>query len=472
MKAVDGLPVDCCICCVENTCMLDFLQNLSIKSKIFGFVVPSTIAFGVLLTLLSLFFINNFEKTTIDNFAHALETQDAAKKDSGGSHKIITEITRQADQTIHTIEVTLSSIVAVVILLAAAGALFVATQIAKPIGKAASGLENISSGHADLTQRLPVASTDETGKVSRYFNIFLEKLQVIMKSLQGDAEMLNGAAESIHSLITTIQEKTSSAKTLSQTVFRSAGYQSRDMGTIAAVIEESTGNFNTISSSVEELNATVSEIAATAARAHSNTTETSSRMEQTLDKISSLGQAADQIGKVTETISEISDQVNLLALNATIEAARAGAAGKGFAVVANEIKELAHQVASAATEIKQRIEEVQHAAQTTITEIREAAEFITHNTEIVATIASAVEEQSATVHEIAGSLAEASERLGDSNVKVSQASVYAADMAKMSNNVTEAVDQVDAAVMSIMSTSVELQAMAGKSADTTRQFTT
>lgn len=452
--------------------MFAFLSSLSIKSKIFWFVVPSTVAFGALLTTLALYFMNDFKAHTLENFSQVIEAGKASA-DSGADHgKLIEEMTVKAEETIHNSAITLISIVVVVIIFAAAGALFVATQIGKPIGNVAAGLANISSGEADLRQRLPVLSRDETGKVSGFFNTFLEKLHGIIKGLQGDADQLNGAARSIHVHIKTIQEKTASAKTESQTVFRSAGYQSRDMAEIAAVIEESTANFHTISSSVEELTATVSEIAGTSAKAHVNTSETTARMEQTLGKISELGQAADQIGKVTETISEISDQVNLLALNATIEAARAGEAGKGFAVVANEIKELARQVAGAATEIRSRIDEVQHATKTTIGEIEDTASIISQNSDIVSSIASAVEEQSATVSEIAQALSQASEVLGDSNSKVSQASVYAADMAKMSDSVTNAVSQVEEAVGSILATSEDLQKMAEKSANTTRQFKT
>ncbi|MDJ0623357.1 MAG: methyl-accepting chemotaxis protein [Desulfocapsaceae bacterium] len=455
--------------------MLTSLKNLSIKLKISGFVIPSTIAFGILMTILSLYFLNDYKTTSQDNFRQVI-LQVQQEQSQGASHqnveKLLGELSVQADEHIGTIRTIFISIVVVVIILATIGAIFISTLIGKPVQRAAEGLENISSGDADLTQRLPVSADDETGKLSRFFNIFLEKLQGIIKNLQSSGEKLSGAAQTIHSLIATIQEKTSSAKETSQTVFRSAGYMSKDMKEISSVIEESTGSVHVISSAVEELSSTVSEIAETSGRAHQNTEDAKSRMDLLEKEVQELGAAGEDISKVTETIAEISEQVNLLALNATIEAARAGEAGKGFAVVANEIKDLAHQTSSAATEIQQRIDQVQRVTKSTINGIVEATATVADNTDIVSTIATAVEEQSATVNEIAQSLANASERLDYSNEKVSKASEYAEDIASMANSVTDTVDQVDKAVEEIRTTSETLNNLADEQAQSSAQFRT
>lgn len=455
--------------------MLQFFKDLSIRVKISGFVIPSTIAFGILMTILTLYFLNDYKNTSLDDFRQVVQEihKDTQSESTGKStEKLLTDISLKADAKIRSIGMLFISIVVAVIILATIGAMIISNLIGKPVQRAATGLENISSGDADLTQRLEVTADDETGRVCRFFNVFVGNLQGIIKNFQEDAGKLHGAAQSIHASIKVIREKASATKSISQTVFRSAGYMSRDMNEISSVMDVSTGNIQAVSTAIEELTSTVTEIAQTSAKAHNNTEKAKKKMEQLEGEVAELGQAGDDISKVTETITAISDQVNLLALNATIEAARAGEAGKGFAVVANEIKELAKQTASAATEIQSRIDHVQKVTKTTIAGIKEAAEIVAQNSGAVATIASAVEEQSATVGEIAQALSSASEKLVYSNEKVSNAVVYADDMAKMADSVTDAAVQVDEALGSIYETSEIIQKLADNSARTSRQFRT
>jgi len=103
----------------------------------------------------------------------------------------------------------------------------------------------------------------------------------------------------------------------------------------------------------------------------------------------------------------IAQQTNLLALNATIEAARAGEAGKGFAVVANEVKELAKQTAKSSGDIGRKIAAIQSDTKGAVEAIGTIAGVIHQINDISGTIATAVEEQSATTNEMKRNVDEA-----------------------------------------------------------------
>ena len=166
------------------------------------------------------------------------------------------------------------------------------------------------------------------------------------------------------------------------------------------------------------------------------------RQSRPLSRVKELGDAAREIGKVTETITAISEQTNLLALNATIEAARAGEAGKGFAVVANEIKELAKQTADATLDISRKIDITRQSTSATAKDITEITAVIDDINEIVAQIASAVEEQSATTQEVTENLSQAFTGIGEVNANISYGATAAGEIARDITYVNSAAAEI------------------------------
>jgi methyl-accepting chemotaxis protein len=175
----------------------------------------------------------------------------------------------------------------------------------------------------------------------------------------------------------------------------------------SAAAEQVSKSVATVAAGAEQMRASIKEIARSANEAAKVATTAVKVAERTNATVASLGESSAEIGNVIKVITSIAEQTNLLALNATIEAARAGEAGKGFAVVANEVKELAKQTAKATEDISRKIEAIQTDTKGAVEAIAQIGTIINQINDIQNTIASAVEEQTATTGEIARNVSEA-----------------------------------------------------------------
>jgi methyl-accepting chemotaxis protein len=296
-------------------------------------------------------------------------------------------------------------------------------------------LKDIAEGEGDLTRRLADRHRDEIGELCQWFNVFVQKIQDIIKDVATGSADLDVASGQLTSLSVQMKNDALQAAEKAGSVTRSSEETRTNMNGVAAAMEEASTNISMVASAAEEMNVTIGQIAANTEKARQYTANAVAQTKEASTQVDELGSAALGIGKVLETISEISEQVNLLALNATIEAARAGEAGKGFAVVANEIKELAKQTAEAAGEIRQKIEGIQQTTEGTVSHIEQIARVVDEVDEIVSVITTAIDEQSAATNEIANNVAQASEGIGDVNQNIAQSSTSV-------NAISEEIEQV------------------------------
>jgi methyl-accepting chemotaxis protein len=355
----------------------------------------------------------------------------------------------------------INAIVAVVVVVAAGIILLLITNsVVKPINQVVNGLRDAAEGEGDLTKRLAVKSRDEVGDLARWFNTFIEKIQVIIAEVAQNAGQLTDASKEL--AVISEQMSTGAEQTASKanSVAAAGEEMNANMHTVSSTMEESATNINMVASAAEQMTSTINEIAQNTEKARDTAVSAVGQAEKSSEQINRLGTAAQEIEQVIETITDISEQVNLLALNATIEAARAGEAGKGFAVVANEIKELARQTADATGEIKNRVDAIQGSTEGTIKEIDAITHVVNDVNEIVGTIASAVEEQSVTTKEIAGNVAQASIGINEVNENVSQSSSVANDIAGEINEVTLAAGEMSNSSSQIKTSSVNLSGLA------------
>jgi hypothetical protein len=187
---------------------------------------------------------------------------------------------------------------------------------------------------------------------------------------------------------------------------------------VSAASEQVSRNVASVATASEEMQASIREISKNAndsARVAKNAVSVAQSTNETMKK---LGQSSQEIGNVIKVITSIAQQTNLLALNATIEAARAGEAGKGFAVVANEVKELAKQTARATEDISRKINTIQTDTRGAVEAIGSISGVIDQINDISATIAAAVEEQSATTNEMTRNASEAATGAADISANI------------------------------------------------------
>jgi methyl-accepting chemotaxis protein len=155
-----------------------------------------------------------------------------------------------------------------------------------------------------------------------------------------------------------------------------------------------------VASSTTEMTSTINEISQSVSRTAMLASNTEELTTETTVSVSELAENSRVIEKVVEVIQELADQTNLLALNAQIESARAGEAGRGFAVVANEVKTLANATADATKNIEKSIREIQSGIETVVGSTGKITKRVSEVNANMATIAAAVEEQSATMQSL------------------------------------------------------------------------
>jgi methyl-accepting chemotaxis protein len=266
--------------------------------------------------------------------------------------------------------------------------------------KVDSILEVVTAAAAgDLTRDVTVSGTDTIGQMGQALQTFFTELRGSIGAIGLNAQSLASASEQLNGV--------------SQQMGGAAEETATQAGVVSAAAEQVNVNVQTVAGGSEEMSASIAEIAknaADAARVAGQAVEVAGTANTTVAK---LGESSAEIGKVIKVITSIAQQTNLLALNATIEAARAGEAGKGFAVVANEVKELAKETAKATEDISQKIEAIQGDTRGAVEAIQQISQIIGQINDIQSSIASAVEEQTATTNEIARNVSEAARGSGE-----------------------------------------------------------
>ena len=263
-------------------------------------------------------------------------------------------------------------------------------SVVKPLQKTQKQLndmiEKLEKNVGNLEVRIETKKEDEIGRLIFGINMFLDKLQVIMKRIEGHSISLDGASGNI---IKKVESSAESAGELSEETAKLCN----EIDAISDAVEMITGDMKQLeagSSEIEKASADgkeytvhmkerANEIQALAGNSKNASKEITSSLEKDLRTSVESSKSVNVIKTLTEDILSIASQTNLLALNASIEAARAGEAGKGFAVVADEIRQLADNSRNTANSIQEISEEVVSSVEQLAVSSDKLLEYVTSN---------------------------------------------------------------------------------------------
>lgn len=352
---------------------------------------------------------------------------------------------------------------AIALALVMVGVMFIGRGVIRPVVQMTAMMQRLAAG--DHSVDVPHTSRrDEIGQMAAAIQVFKDNA-LAADALRRQQEQDRRQAEAdklaaLRSMAETVERETRAAvDTVSQRtgqmaedaagMARSAQAVSENCQTVAAAAAQALANAQTVASASEELSASIGEIAnqiGSARDATGQAVEASDRAESTINHLSD---AVIRIGEVTQLINQIANQTNLLALNATIKAARAGEAGKGFAVVANEVKVLATQTAKATGDITTQIAEIQATTALAVQAVRDIAHAIQGVETVSATVAAAIEQQTAATSEIARNVIQTSDAAREVADRIGTVSSEAVTTGHQAGSVSSTSSQVASGVTAL-----------------------
>ena len=380
--------------------------------------------------------------------------------------KKLDAINKKADDSIAFSVLVANIALAISVLIGILVMMYIRKTIISPLKGIVHEANIIAAG--DLTQQdIHVKTKDEIGQLGNAFNAMKINLSNLIKNIQVNSEQVNGAAQELSASTEEITATTEDVTMRVNDTAERAQISAQASNESARAMEETAAGVQRIAESTQNLLENSVDATQTAknggqiirdAQQQMNIISSSTNSVNAL--VQKLAQQTEEINNISQLITSITDQTNLLALNAAIEAARAGEHGKGFAVVADEVRKLAEQSKSSANsivnltlEIKVDTENVERAVSESLVSVGDGVKIISNAGESFISIVDAVTQMSMQIQEISAT----SEELSASAEQVT-ASVN--EIALSSNEASGNLEMIAAAVEEQTATMHQVNAVA------------